>query len=405
MLFHEFRHIQPNQRVHRVKQVVGKALDQFCLTDTGRTDENKGYRLSLGTDAHTVSANRPGNRIHRLVLTNNVLLQAVSQTFDLLILLCLNFACGNFGPQFDNPRQVFHSQRRCRNLFQFLNLIGQLAELATDGCQPLIMLIFRVLRQQPKLQFVVIPLFFLLRKQRNLLAAQIQIRAGFIQQIDGFIRQETVCDIPLRQHHALSGNLQRNGNTVKFRVTFRNALHNLAGFLDGGFIDCDRLETALQRRILFNVLAVLVEGRCANDLNLTPGQCRFQNIGSIHGAFRITGTHQVMHFVNHQNDVAAGFDFCNQALHPALKLAPELSTGNQSGQIQQKDFFIPQFIGYISRSNALGKAFGNGSFTHTRFADQAGIVLLPTVKNLDNALRLHIPANHLIQFARSGSTS
>ena len=89
------------------------------------------------------------------------------------------------------------------------------------------------------------------------------------------------------------------------------------------------------------MLAVLIEGGSADHLDLTTGQCRLQDICRIHGTFGISRANQIMDLINDQNDIAALFDFTDQALHTAFKLATELCTGHQCGQIQQKYFFIP----------------------------------------------------------------
>ena len=110
-----------------------------------------------------------------------------------------------------------------------------------------------------------------------------------------------------------------------------------------------------------------------------------------------------MDFIDNQNDIAALLDLPDQALHTAFKLAPELGTGNQSGQVQQEHLFVPQFVGDFTGSNPLGKTFGNGGFANAGLANQAGIVLLPAVQNLNHPLRLHIPADDLIQFSFPGT--
>ena len=73
VLLHKFGHIQPDQRLRRVEQVVRQLLDQLRLTHTGGADEDKAHRLVLGRDAHAVAAYRRGDGLDGLVLTDNVL--------------------------------------------------------------------------------------------------------------------------------------------------------------------------------------------------------------------------------------------------------------------------------------------------------------------------------------------
>ena len=189
---------------------------------------------------------------------------------------------------------------------------------------------------------------------------------------------------------------------MELSIGLRHALHDLAGFLDGGLCHGHGLETAFQCGILFDILAVFIEGRGADDLNLTPGQSRLQNIRRIHTSFGIACAHQIVDLVDDQDDVSALLDLTDQALHTALELAPELGACHQGSQIQQENLLIPELEGHISFGDPLGKAFRNGGLADTRFADQAGIVFLTAVQNLNHTLCFHIPANDLIQLALPG---
>lgn len=55
----------------------------------------------------------------------------------------------------------------------------------------------------------------------------------------------------------------------------------------------------LKGRVLLNVLAVLIQGGGANALQLSTGQGRLKDVGSINGALRSTSTDQGVHLVNH----------------------------------------------------------------------------------------------------------
>ena len=275
MFFHELRHIQANKGIHCVKHIACKALYQFRLAHTCRAHKNEGNRFFLRADTHTVSADGLCHRLHRLILTHNMGLQAVSQILNLLVLLRLNFAGRNFCPKLNNSGQVLNGHCRCRDLIQLLNFCRQLAQLASNHSQTLIILVFRVLGEHAQLQLIVVPFLFLFRTQGNFFATQIHIGAGFIQQVDGLIRQKTVGNISLRQHHTLPRNLRRDRHAMEVGIAFGNALHDLAGLLNGGFTHRNRLEAALQSGILFDVLAVFIKSGSANHLNFSPGEGRF----------------------------------------------------------------------------------------------------------------------------------
>ena len=60
---------------------------------------------------------------------------------------------------------------------------------------------------------------------------------------------------------------------------------------NGGFLHRDRLEPPLERRILFNMLAVLVQGRRANAMQRTPREKGLQEIRGIDRPVSTTGAH------------------------------------------------------------------------------------------------------------------
>ena len=171
--------------------------------------------------------------------------QPGGKAFQLLIFLGLDLGSGDFGPQLNDSGQVIHGHRRQRLLFQFFNLGRKLAESAPDGCHALKVLVLRILVEHTQLKLVIVPLLAKLRQLGQLLAAQVHIGAGLIQQIDGFVRQEAVSDVPFGQNHALPGDFRRNGHAVIFGIGFGNPLQNLAGFLHGGLRNRNRLEPAL----------------------------------------------------------------------------------------------------------------------------------------------------------------
>ena len=214
VFLHILRHIQPDQRIHAVEQVVGKLLDQFRLAYTGGANEDKGNRTLLGGKAHTAAADGLGNRSHRFILTHDMGFQTVSQTLDLLVFLCLDLGGRNLRPQLNDPSQVLHGHLRLGQSLQPLDLRGNAQQLAADGGKALVMLIFRVVGEHFQLQLVIIPLLFQLGKLADLLATQVHIGASLVQKIDCLIRQEAVGDIPLGKDHALPGDLRGDRNSM-----------------------------------------------------------------------------------------------------------------------------------------------------------------------------------------------
>ena len=75
--------------------------------------------------------------------------------------------------------------------------------------------------------------------------------------------------------------------------------------LDGRLADEDRLEAPLQRGVLLDVLAVLVERGRADRAQLAAGEHRLEQVGGVHGALGVAGADERVQFVEEQHDLAA----------------------------------------------------------------------------------------------------
>src|ERR1700716_4115363 len=88
-----------------------------------------------------------------------------------------------------------------------------------------------------------------------------------------------------------------------------------------GLVDEHRLEAALQRGILLDVLAVLVEGGGADALDLTPGQGRLEKFGRFDGPLGRACADQRVELVDEEHDLTAGADLIEDFLQALLELA------------------------------------------------------------------------------------
>ena len=68
----------------------------------------------------------------------------------------------------------------------------------------------------------------------------------------------------------------------------------------------DRLEAPGESRILLDMLAVLVQRRGADAMELAAGQRRLQHVGGIHRPLGLARAHQGMELVDEQDDLALG---------------------------------------------------------------------------------------------------
>src|SRR5439155_18634267 len=105
----------------------------------------------------------------------------------------------------------------------------------------------------------------------------------------------------------------------------------------GWLLDVDRLEPPLERRILLQVLTVLVPGGCADGLKLAPGQHRLEDRGGVDRALGRAGSDQRVQLVDEQDYVAAGLDLLQDLLQSLLEIASVAGPRDQRTEVQRVD--------------------------------------------------------------------
>ena len=110
-------------------------------------------------------------------------------------------------------------------------------------------------------------------------------RAGLIDQIDRLVGQLPVGDVAVRQRRC--GDDRRIGDldAVMHLIALLQAAQDRDRVLDAGLIDQHGLEATLERRVLLDVLAVLIERRGAHAMQLAARQRRLEHVAGIHRAF------------------------------------------------------------------------------------------------------------------------
>jgi hypothetical protein len=95
-------------------------------------------------------------------------------------------------------------------------------------------------------------------------------------------------------------------------------------------LDHDRLEAALEGGVALDVLAVLVERRGADALELAAGERRLEDVGGIDRALGRAGADQCVELVDEQDGVVGVAELLDDLLEPLLELAAVLRTGRRA---------------------------------------------------------------------------
>ncbi len=114
----------------------------------------------------------------------------------------------------------------------------------------------------------------------------LQRRAGFVDQVDGLVRQEPVGDVAVREHRRRHDGRILDADAVVDLDLFLEAAQNRDGIVDRRFAHQHGLETARQRRVLLDVLAVFGQRGGADAAQLAARQRRLQHVGRVDRALR-----------------------------------------------------------------------------------------------------------------------
>ncbi len=157
--------------------------------------------------------------------------------------------------------------------------------------------------------------------------------AGLVDEIDRLVRQESVGDVAVGQGGRGHQGGVRDGHPVVRLVPVAQTLEDLDRVGQRRLTHLDRLEPTLERGVLLEVLAVLVQGRGTDRLQLTPGQHGLEDARRVDRALRRTRSDQRVDLVDEQDDVAPGTDLLEHLLQALLEVTAVAGTGDQRAKV------------------------------------------------------------------------
>ena len=226
--------------------------------------------------------------------------------------------------------------------------------------------------------------------------------AGLVDEVDGLVRQEAVGDVAVGQVGRGLERLVGDRAAVVRLVAVAQPAQDLDGLLLGGFLHQDLLEAALEGRVALEVLAVLVEGRRADGLQLAARQRRLEDAGRVDGALGRTRADEVVQLVDEQDDVAALGDLLHHLLEALLELAAVLRPGHEGREVQRVDLLVLEQVRHLVARDALGEALDDGGLADAGLADEHRVVLRAAREDLHHALDLVLAADDRVELAIGG---
>ena len=173
-----------------------------------------------------------------------------------------------------------------------------------------------------------------------------------------------------------------------------------------GSLDQHRLEAALERRVLLDVLAVLVERGRADAAQLAARERGLEHVGRVHRAFGRAGADERVQLVDEQDDAALrGLDLLEHGLQAILELAAELRAGDHRRQIEREEALVLERLGHVAARDALRDALDDRRLADAGLADEHRVVLGAAREHLHHAADLLVAADHRIDLAARARAS
>ena len=153
-----------------------------------------------------------------------------------------------------------------------------------------------------------------------------QLARRLVDEVDRLVGQEAAGDVAVRQHGCGDERRVLDAHAVVHLVALLQAAQDADGVLDGGLGDVHLLEAPLQRRVLLDALAVLVERGRADHAQLAAGQHRLDHVAGVHRSLGGAGADDRVQLVDERDHLAGGVgDLLEHRLQPLLELAAVLA--------------------------------------------------------------------------------
>ena len=349
-------HVDAEQRVLVVEQEAGERLGELGLPDAGRAKEQERADWAARiAEARARAADRIRHRHDRLILVHHPRVQRLLQVEQLVRLLGEDAATG----------MPVHCATTSATCSAVTTRLGSSAA-AASGCS--VSRVSRSWRSSRRLLVVAaLPGLVLARLQlrdlggRGVLGlarrAQPQLGGRLVHQVDRLVRQRAVLDVPVGQRDGSRQRRVLDLEAVVLLVPLAQAEQDLDRLLDGRLVHEDRRETPLQGRVALDPLAVVVQGRRADQRIWPRARAGLSRLAaSIAPSAPPAPTSVWISSMNRITAPSSRDDLVDDRLQPLLELAPELRAGQHRRQVERDQALALQRLGHALLDHHAGPA-------------------------------------------------
>ena len=225
-------------------------------------------------------------------------------------------------------------------------------------------------------------------------------RRGLVDQIDRLVGQKAVSDVAVAERRRGDKRGVLDSDSVVDLVALLEPTEDGDRILDGRLADEHRLEAALERGVLLDVLAILVERSRTDRAQLAASEHRLEQIGGVNGALGGTGADDRVQLIDEQDNRALGVrDLLEHRLEAVLELAAVLRAGDQGANIKRDHAPVLEAAGDVAIDDSLCEALGDRRLADAGLANQDRVVLGPAGEDLDHAPDLIVAPDHGVELA------
>ena len=243
----------------------------------------------------------------------------------------------------------------------------------------------------------------LVELERRALDLHLQARRGLVDQVDRLVGELAVGDVAVGEDGRGDERGVADPDAVVRLVLLLQPAQDRDRVGDRRLADEDRLEAPLERSVLLDVLAVLVERGRADAAELAAREHRLEQVGGVDGALGRAGADDRVQLVDEEHDLALGVrDLGEHGLQPLLELAAVLRPGEERADVERPDALALEALGHVAADDPLREPLGDRRLADARLADQDRVVLRPPREHLDHAPDLLVAADHRVELAALG---
>ena len=241
---------------------------------------------------------------------------------------------------------------------------------------------------------------------RHAVELHAQAACGLVNQVDGLVGQEAIGDVAIGEVGGSHKRAIGDVHAMEDLVLLLEATQNGDGVLDGRLAHHNGLETTGERRVLLDVLAVLIERGRADRVQVATGERRLEDVAGVHGALGSARAHNGVELIDEQDDLAFRFlHFLEHGLQAVLELTTVLGAGDQRAHVELDEVAVAQRARHVAGHDTLGDALDDGRLADARLADEHGVVLGAAGQDLDGTANLIGTADDRVELAGAGEVA